>query len=248
LGGHPKLEQLEINASKKFGDFSIGIRKLLASTATLQCLELYSYNDKDDETQNPTTNYVRSLEAENILKGIQQNRSLEHIVIRGIPLLGPSILPGVFETLRQHPKLSDVNIEQPTSAEDLQVLVKLPRISSPAKFALHLPGPGNDLVAEYKPVLTRVVVNHPEVYFDSFNSPIWGFFAGYGAYMNKFNGYGGRHLLYQQKDAKEIPLGMWPLLLQHIIMTEKGYGSPTENEKVSMMFEVLKGPALAKRF
>jgi hypothetical protein len=248
LGGHPKLERLEINASKKFGDFSIGILKLLASTTTLQCFELYSYNDKDDESQNPTPNYVRSLEAENILKGIQQNRSLEHIVIRGIPLRGLSILPGVFKTLRQHPKLSDVNIEQPTSAEDLQVLAKLPRLSSPAKIALHLPGAGNDLVAEYQPVFTRVVVNHPEVYFDSFNSPIWGFFAGHGAYINKFNGYGGRHLLYQQKVAKEIPLGLWPLLLQHIIMTETRYGSPTANEKIGMMFEVLKGPALAKRF
>jgi hypothetical protein len=31
-------------------------------------------------------------------------------------------------------------------------------------------------------------------------------------------------------------------------MTEEGHGSPTANEKVGMVFEILKGPALAKRF
>jgi hypothetical protein len=242
LGDHPKVERLEINASKQFGDFSTGLMKLLASTATLQYFELFSYDSEEDEDQSRTTNYDPSLDAGNILKGIQQNRSLERIEIRGVPLLGPSILPGVFETLRQHPKLNNVNIEQHTSAEDLQVIAKLPRINFPTKVTLHPRWSGN--YEKSKTAFTRVVLNHPEVYVEN---PIQCFFAGYGAYINKFNGYGGRYLLYQQKDAKEIPLGLWPLVIQHI-MTEEGHGSPTANEKVGMVFEILKGPALAKRF
>ena len=49
LGDHPKLKQLEINASKQFGDFSVGIMQLLASTTTLEYFELYSYVDEDDD-------------------------------------------------------------------------------------------------------------------------------------------------------------------------------------------------------
>lgn len=220
----PSLQELTIEGSDCFGcQSSRALKSLLTnSSSSLTTLKLYGYA--------PNNRIEKRANAEDLLQGIRQNRSLEHLVISSGMFDGlvlSNLVKAGYSSSSSLKKLClwESNLER----GDLEQLIFMdPRIDRPMEINLHNLSPlclhtnlttttTMGVVLKAHPVLRLSIgpaYDHETIQFQHACDLNWH----------------GRYLLYQ---PTKTPLALWPKVLER------------SNSKPSVIFELLKGPAFA---
>mmetsp|Transcript_29008 Transcript_29008/g.70053 ORF Transcript_29008/g.70053 Transcript_29008/m.70053 type:complete len:455 (-) Transcript_29008:244-1608(-) len=220
LTGHPKLENLMVcNSRNDHGIPLIAVSELLSSsTCGIKKLHLHFR-----ASSVPTGDFNP------LLQGIRNNTSLETISsVYAFP--GKRPLSEFLKVWKSHPTLRLVKFRQHFTIEDIQEAKDGPRSPRPLKIRNSKSrGSPN---AHYDAAVKELLDAHPEICWD-FND----LYSESTKHANCLN-HCGRYLMY-----REIPLGLWPLVLARIKKT-----SVSANYKASAaVYEFLHGQPFAGR-
>ncbi|KAL3940568.1 MAG: hypothetical protein SGBAC_004924 [Bacillariaceae sp.] len=219
LTGHPKLENLMVCDRNNHGIPLIAVSELLSSaTCGVKKLHLHF-----------SASSVPAADFSPLLQGIRNNTSLETISsVFAFP--GERPLSTFLKVWKSHPTLRLVKFRQHFSIEDIQEAKEGPRSARPLKIRNSMSRGSPD--AGYDEAVKELLDAHPEVCWD-FNDLC----SESTKHANCLN-HCGRYLMH-----REIPLGLWPLVLARIKKT-----SVSANYKASAaVYEFLHGQAFAGR-
>jgi hypothetical protein len=213
----PSLKELIIEGSDCFGCLSSGrLKSLLAASSSLSTLKLYGY---------APSNVEKRARAEDLLKGLRKNKSLQHLVTSSA-LFDKLAFSNLVEAMRDCSSLKKVCLwEGNLARDDLEKVIQMDRLERPIEINLHNLSPL--CLYNLTTTIEAVLEAHPELRLSigpSYQHEPLSF-----QHACDLNWY-GRYLLYQ---PKKTPLPLWSKVLER------------SNTKPSVIFELLKGPAFA---
>ena len=176
-------------------------------------------------------NCSRKLNAECIIQGLKNSRSLKRLDIYGVRQ-GDLIFARLFRILPDCPLIDCIGLPGWFSEEDLAQVKLLPRLPRPIKLDLPKPDFPDSILR-----IVELLRCHPEVRMP----------RGYnflGARKDAFKteflhavnmNWHGRYLL----DRPNVPLSIWPLVLEKVNDNK----AMDEDEQANVIYELLNGPA-----
>ena len=227
LASHPKLEKLYIGTNDdrnegRFGDLSSkAIEKLLSKTQTLTTLSLPNFGLGDN----------RGLNTECIVQGLKKNQTIKSLKTLD-SLYGDLMLSRFFQILPHCPNLQKLELtENSMTRNDLENVIHMDRLERPIVLEIH-----DDVVFENTSVMTELLRCHPEVrpeVNDAAN------FEDNIELQNMWElNWHGRYMI---DGSTKAPLSLWPRVFE--IVNNSGVC----DDKPSVIYEFLKGPAFAGR-
>lgn len=224
LANHPKLALLSINASECFGPFtSLALRNLLSVSSTLTCLRLQYFDEVGHESD--------KISVDHIVEGLKRNSSLRRLDLSNA-IDGNMILSRIFPNLKACPNLQVLTLDSNITQADLEHVVRMERLDRP--IFLNLDG---TVINSLPATVEALLRSHPEIRLH--NMLLHEYEAQSEAFQHVYDmNWHGRYLLHRPA----VPLGLWPLVLQKA-RTHMAF----PDAEPSVIFELLKGPALAKR-
>lgn len=225
----PKLEYLEFAIDTEWGSelghlASQAFKNLIANSASLSSLEISDYADIECQ---------RNIPCESIFEGLEKSSSLRSLLIRNI-FEDEMILSKLISTWSEFSSLEKLSFggysDLLSSRRDLARASTMDRMSKPMILELC-----PLFINEYTWHVEKLLRAHPELmlrglFFEDFIEKPDSF-----QHIYSFNLSGG----YMLDRPNVVPLSLWPRVL--------GMANENHDDSASLIFEFLKGPALAKR-
>lgn len=234
---NPNLESLGIK-NQDFGYPLFGalssqaLKRLLSDSTSLKRISLHC-----------KCNGYKELDSECVIEGLKNSRSLKRLIIRGL-LSGDLIFTKFFRILPDCPLLEKLRLDDydVVTEADLPQMKLLPRLPRP----LLVQGPDYSQLSDIRSeLLTELLRHHPELRLAVYTGDIKDKPRKYKAefWHVLFMNWHGRYLL----DRPNVPLSIWPLVLEKVNGNRRLNGNKTVEDKASIIHELLKGPAWGGR-